>query len=161
MADSSTNITLSCEDAKIIYAALCEAPNFPLDFTDRFRDSYSLCSYLKEIIMENKKIKPIKFKFTPGESVIIEHRLGVPDALAECLELNYEYVHDVCLKFEKQLKKGYLEYETHYEKIIFEDCIEGSTVFGNHESMTSAQKAALNRMTNSIEKKTRIHFPNF
>lgn len=81
--------------------------------------------------------------------------------MAECLELNYEYVYNVCLEFKKQLKKNYLEYETEHEKAIFEDCIEGSTVYGNYEFMTSAQKAALNRMTNSIEKKTRIHFPNF
>jgi hypothetical protein len=108
-----------------------------------------------------EEFKPVKFFFTPGEAQIIDHRLEVPDALAEALELDSDYVYDVCLNFETQLKAGFLEYKTENEKAIFEDCIEGSTVFGNYDYMEPAEKGALNRAVNSIEKKTGVTFPRF
>jgi len=42
------NITFTHEKTKIIYYSLCEKSNFALDFTDRFKKSYELCSFLEK-----------------------------------------------------------------------------------------------------------------
>jgi hypothetical protein len=83
----------------------------------------------------------MKLRFTPMERDLILHRLGVPDALADCLSdetgddtarFDWRAVHDAADRMRCALEKSF-ELDTgtlsDLQRAILTDCIDGSTWF--------------------------------
>lgn len=82
----------------------------------------------------------MKIKFTPTEREIILHRLGVPDAIADALEEDFNSnqfpITDTIQRLYAQFKNGEVwdtEEATDLEKAIIKDCCDGSTYFAGSE----------------------------
>ena len=70
-----------------------------------------------------------KLKFTKTEQRILDHRLGVPDAIAEAIGISYDFAFEVCKGIEAKITK-----ESSYgtlEQTILEDCCSGCTMFAD------------------------------
>ena len=81
---------------------------------------------------------------TPTQYSILEHRLSIPDAIAECLtsesdgkttedgKYTWKQVEQAATALNKRLKKDLsLENLSELEEVIVKDCMDGSTFFAD------------------------------
>ena len=72
-------------------------------------------------------------KFTKTEWEIIEHRLGVPDCIAEVLEgegFNYQEVEDRVYELQSKGCDA-VDMDSRVDRAILEDCCDGCTFFND------------------------------
>lgn len=101
-------------------------------------------------------------RFTPMEWEIIDHRLGVPDAIAEALEEDFPGVHpdtimDRCYAI---CMCGCVpdDLDDKLSRYIIWDCVDGSTFMDGvddayPDELTQQKVAAYRRAMNSLERK--------
>jgi len=77
---------------------------------------------------------------TTLELEIVKHRLGVPDAIAECLE-SEGFAYDEVEARAYELAEDFTQYDpdSKLDRAILVDCCDGCTYFGNSEYWSSAR----------------------
>jgi hypothetical protein len=86
--------------------------------------------------------KAVKIKFTKTEVEILDHRLTVPDALADALE-DDGHEHDEVMGMARSLQRRFAAGDTEFDTgtcspvalAILVDCCDGSTFFGSAEDV--------------------------
>lgn len=81
----------------------------------------------------------VELKLTPNEWAIVDHRLSLPDALADCLsdgeEAKYQW-QQVCDAANNMRRDGKLVMVLEVPSVeadILQDCVDGSTYFASAE----------------------------
>jgi hypothetical protein len=103
---------------------------------------------------EHRK-KNMIVNLSPVEFEIVEHRLAVPDALAECLSddpeasFTHDEVYAAVLQLTKQLETT-RSFDTGtlrpVEKAILIDCLEGSTFFADSEDAAASGEVSRGKL---------------
>ena len=71
--------------------------------------------------------------FTKSEWRILEHRLEVPDAIADAISDSDEYDYEEVFSRAEKLLRGSIKNFNSLDLAILRDCCEGSTFFCNAE----------------------------
>lgn len=98
----------------------------------------------------------MKLQFTKTEVEILDHRLTVPDAVADALAedgFTADDVMDCCDRLAHQFNRGEpwnVTYASSLEKAIIKDCCDGSTFFGcgGAESAVATGELSRGRLLN-------------
>jgi hypothetical protein len=96
----------------------------------------------------------MNLKLTKLEREILEHRLEVPDCIAEFLEADFDEVYAAC----QQIAAGEIS-DSPLVRDILADCVEGSTFCGtmigavDDGDVTRAQYRAATRAAHSLARK--------
>lgn len=93
--------------------------------------------------------------FTDREKAAIEHRLGVPDSLADSLSETHseDEVIAASESIERRLRSGDFSELSEVERDVLIDCIEGSTWFGCiDDADVEDQKKAAGDLTRAAKK---------
>lgn len=106
-------------------------------------------------------------RLTKTECQIIEHRLEVPDCIADALEHLYsrETIYSEVKKLHQTIRSNELTLETDIEREIIDDCLSGSTFFCGAEDaiatgeLSKGQYMAWHKAANSLETKFNTHIP--
>jgi hypothetical protein len=97
--------------------------------------------------------------FTEKEWEVILHRLEVPDAICEAIEMDYELVSQTCDWFINRRQETGLLHPTDLiptQKQVIANCVESSTYFAlayTEVSGETSKLGGLTRVCNSVERK--------
>jgi len=102
-------------------------------------------------------------KLTPSEWEIINHRLGAPDAIAECLvgSEGFYYSHEQTVDRAMAIESpDDIDWSSELDREIIQDCCLGCTLFGDMEDavalgeVTKGWAMAMHKAAKSLEVKT-------
>lgn len=103
---------------------------------------------------ERDVMNAVVLKLTPLEREILNHRLEVPDAIADALMDNDDYSlneEDIENAINKLYRGG--DAETDIEKLVLWDCVDGSTYGARSDEITHQKQAAIDRAGDSLARK--------
>jgi hypothetical protein len=99
--------------------------------------------------------------FTPGEITVLQHRLAVPDAIADSLSDFYtgDDIVETAMQLDKKLVAGQATDLNELEVQVLRDCVDSSTWFANYDQWPAHECATWSRVADSLESKLGVSMP--
>jgi hypothetical protein len=97
---------------------------------------------------------------TADEITILQDRLGVPDAIADALE--QEYNRDKVEFAAEQLSKTLVPGDQEFRKLefdILQDCCDGSTFFANSYEWNQSDLTKWSKVADGLQRKFGVEIP--